>query len=92
METFDPVAGELERLECPGVAGLYRGVDLIPRDAQAGGIEIKPVELARRLDQRDVASTSHVIDDGAGGGLDVGGYLALGREKAREPFGEIGAA
>ena len=91
METFDPVAGELERLERLGVAGLYRGVDLIPRDAQAGGIEIKPVELPRRLDQRDVASRRHVIDDGAGGGLDVGGYLALGREKAREPFGEIGA-
>ncbi len=92
METFDPVAGEFERLERFGVAGVYRGVDLTPRDAQASGIEIKPVELARRLDQRDIASMSHVIDNGAGGGLDIGRYLALRREKAREPFGEIGAA
>ena len=91
METFDPVAGEFERLERLGVAGIYRGVNLGGGDAQASGIEIKPVELARRLEQRDIASMSHVIDDGAGGGLDVGGYLALGREKAREPFGEIGA-
>ena len=91
VETFDPVAGELERLKRFGVAGIYRGVDLGSGDTQASGIEIKPVELARRLEQRDIASMSHVIDDGAGGGLDVGGYLALGREKAREPFGEIGA-
>src|SRR6266403_584447 len=88
MEAFDPVAGELERLERFGVAGLYCRLDLGRGDAQPDGIEIKPVELACRLDQRDVASRRDVIDDGAGRGLDVGGYLALGRKKAREPFSE----
>src|ERR1700687_2431678 len=92
MESFDPVAGEFERVARFGVAAFHRGVDFTPRDAQAAGIKIKAVELAGRLDQRDVASRSHVIDDGAGGGLDIGRYLALGREESRESRGKIGAA
>src|SRR5207244_11114681 len=87
LETFDPVAGGVEGLVRFGVAGIYRGVDLGGGDAQASGIEIKPVELARRLEQRDIASMSHVIDDGAGGGLDIGGYLAVGPNKVRKPLG-----
>jgi hypothetical protein len=47
MEAFDPVAGQFERVARFGVAGFHRGVDLTSRDAQAAGIEIKAVELAR---------------------------------------------
>ncbi len=92
METLDAVAGEFERVERFGVAGLHRGVDLGGGDAQGLRLEIEPVEFARRLDQRRVAARGHVVDDGAGGGLDIGRHLALGREKARESLSEIGAA
>ena len=92
MEALDPVAGKGERIERFGVAGLHGGVDFGRGDAQAGGLKIKPVEFAGRLDQGRVAAGRDVIDDGAGGGLDIGGNLALGGEKARESCGEVGAA
>src|SRR5207344_2536435 len=77
VETFDPVAGEFERLERRRIAGLYRRVDLPGTNAQARSVEIEPVELACRFNQRQVTAFGHVIDNEAGGGLDVGGYLAL---------------
>ena len=92
MENLDPVAGELKRVEGLGVAGFHCGVDFGRGDAQAAGIEIEPVEFARRLDQRRVAARRDVVDDGADGALDIGRYLALHREKIGESFGEIGAA
>ena len=64
------------------VAGLHRGVDFGGGDAQAAGVEIEPVELARRLDQRRIAARGHVVDDGAGRRLDIGRNLALGGRKA----------
>ena len=75
-----------------GVAGLHRGIDFGRRDPQPAGVEVEPVEFARRLDQRDVAARGHVVDNGPGRGLDIGRYLALGGEKIGESLGEIGAA
>jgi hypothetical protein len=91
MENFDPVARESERIERLRVAGLYRRVDFGRRDAQAARPEIKTVEFARRLDQREVAPRRHIVDDGAGRALDIGRYLALHREKISESLDEIGA-
>ena len=48
--------------------------------------------FSRRLDQRRIAARGHVIDDGAGGALDIGRNLALGGEKVGESLVEIGAA
>ena len=92
VERLDPVAGEFQRVERRGIARLYRGIDLDRGDAQAGGVDLEPVELFGRLDQGGVAARSHVIDDGAGGALDIGRNLALGGEKRRKPLVEIGAA
>ena len=75
-----------------GVAGLYRGVDLGRGHAQARGVKIEPVEFSRRLDQRRVAARHHVVDDRAGGALDIGRDFALGGQKCRESLVEIGAA
>ena len=69
------------------IAGLHRGLDLGRRDAQAGGVELEPVEFSRRLDQRGVAARGHVVDDGARGRLDIGGHLALGGEEMRKSLG-----
>ena len=52
----------------------------------------EPVELARRLDQRRIAPRRDVIDDGAGGRLDISRDLPLGREKRLKARGKIGAA
>ena len=41
----------------------------------------------RRLDQGGVAARGHVIDDGAGGALDIGRNLAFGGEELRESLG-----
>ena len=92
MKRLDPVAGEGQGVERFAVAGHHRGVDFGRGHPQAAGVEVEPVELARRLDQRGVAARRHVVDDGAGRGLDIGRYLALGAEKIRELPGEIGAA
>jgi len=92
MKDLDPVAREFERVERFGVAGFYRRIDFLGGNPQAGGIEIETVELARRLDQRKVAPRGHVVDDGRVAASISADYLALGREKARESFGEIGAA
>src|ERR1700736_6578411 len=91
MENFDPVAREFECIERPGVARLHRRVDFLRGNAQAGGVEVKAVELSRRLDQRHIAPFGHVVDNGAGRALDIGRYLALRREETCEAFGEIGA-
>ena len=91
METLDAVAGEFERIQRGAIAGFCRGVDFLGADAQATGIEIEPVELSRRLDQRRVAARGDVVDDGAGGKLDIGRYLALHPQEKRESLGEIGA-
>ena len=74
-----------------GVAGLHRRVDFGRGDTQAGGCDLEPVELARRLDQSGVAAGRDVVDDGAGRPLDIGGDFALGGEKRRKPRVEIGA-
>jgi hypothetical protein len=91
MENFDPVPRESERVERPGVTGLYRRIDFGRRNAQAARLEVKTVEFARRLDQRQVAPRRHIVDDGAGRALDIGRYLTLHREETRESLGEIGA-
>ena len=92
VEQFDPVAGEFQRVERGGVASRHRGVDLGRGHAQAGSLDLEPVEFLRRLDQGGVAARGHVIDDGAGGALDIGRNLALGGEKRRKSLVEIGAA
>ncbi len=92
MERLDPVAREFQRVEGCAVAGFGRGLDLIRGDAQAGGCNLQPVELARRLDQGGVAARGHVIDDGAGRPLDIGGDFTLGAEKGAKTLVKIGAA
>ena len=92
VEHLDPVAGEFQRVERGGVASLDRGVDLGRGHAQAGGVDVEPVEFLGRLDQGGVAARGHVIDDGAGGALDIGRNLALGGEELLESLAEIGAA
>ena len=81
MEHLDAVAGELERVQRLGIASLDRGFDFGRADAQIARLEIEPVEFSRRLDQRRIAARRHVIDDGAGRALDIGGDLALAGEK-----------
>ncbi len=73
------------------VAGLHRGDNLGGGDPQAPGVDIEPVEFFRGLDQGGVAARRHVIDDGAGGPLDIGRRLALGAEERRKTRVEIGA-
>ena len=92
MKHLDAVAGEGQRVERFGVAGLHRGVDFGRGHPEAAGVEFEPVEFARRLDQRGVAARGHVVDNGAGRRLDIGRYLALGAEKVSELAGKIGAA
>ena len=92
MKHLDAVAGEFQRVERLGVAGLHRGIDFGRGHPQAAGVEFEPVEFARRLDQRRVAARGHVVDDGAGRRLDIGRHLALGGEKVSELPVEIGAA
>ena len=92
MKQFDPVAGKFQGIEGCGVAGLERGIDLGGGDAQAGGVDIQPVEFFGGLEQGGVAARGHVIDDGAGGALDIGRNLALGGEELLEAWVEIGAA
>ena len=67
-------------------------LDLGRGHAQAGGVDVEPVELFGRLEQGGVAARGHVIDDGAGGALDIGRNLALGGEELLESRAEIGAA
>src|SRR3954468_12631447 len=91
MESLDAIAGESQRVEGGGIAGLHRGFDLGRCHPQRGGIDVEPVELGCRLDQRGVTALGDIVDDGARGGLDVGGDLALGGEKLPELAVEIGA-
>ena len=70
-----------------GVSEIYR-----VGGAQAASLDIEPVELLRRLDQGSVAARGHVIDNGAGRPLDIGGDLALGGEKRAKTLVEIGAS
>jgi len=76
----------------PAVLKLARQHGFTGADAQARSIEIEPVEFARCLDQREVATVGHVIDNGAGGGLDIRGHLALHRQEITKSLGEVGAA
>ncbi len=92
MEGLDPVAREFQRIDRGGIARLHRGVDLGRGHAQAGGVKVEPVELARRLDQRRIASISHVVDDRPCGALDVGRSLALRAQELLESLVEIGVA
>ena len=92
MKRLDPVAGEFQGIERGGVASPDRGIDLGRGHAQAGGVDVEPVEFLGRLDQGRVAARGHVIDDGAGGALDIGRNLALGGEELLESRAEIGAA
>jgi hypothetical protein len=92
VKGFDAVARELQRLEGFGIAGFYGGVDFGRLYRQARRIQLQPVEFSRRLEQRRIAARSHVIDNGAGRGLDVGRDLALHREKRVKAPGKIGAA
>ena len=84
MEQFDPVAGEFQGIDGCGVASPDRGIDLGRGDAQAGGVDVQPVEFPGRLEQGRVAARGHVIDDGAGGALDIGRNLAFGGEELLE--------
>jgi hypothetical protein len=92
MEAFDTVAGELKRAQRFGVAGIYCGFDLGRGDPQGAGVKIEAVEFGRRLEQRRIAARGDVVDDGTGGGLDIGRYLALRGKEISESLGEIGAA
>jgi hypothetical protein len=92
MKDFDPVARESQRIERWRVAGPHRRVDFLSGYAQAAGVEIEAVEPARRLDQRRIAASRHVVDNDAGRVFDIGGYLAFHGEKPCESLGEIGAA
>ena len=92
MKQLDAVPGEFKRINSVAVACLRRRLDFSSRHAQAARLEIEPVEFARGLKQRRVATRGHVIDDGAGRGLDIGRHFALDREKARESLSEIGTA
>ena len=92
MEGLDPVAREPQCRDGLRVAGLYRVLDLGRGHAQAAGVEIEPVEFARRLDQRRVPARDHVVDDRAGRALDIGRDFALCGKKFCESLVEIGAA
>jgi hypothetical protein len=65
MKHLDAVAGEFESVERLGVACLHCGVDFAATDAHVLRIEVKAVELARRLEQRDVAARGDIVDNGA---------------------------
>ena len=92
MEGLDAVAGEFQRIQRRGVAGLHGGIDLRGGDPQGPRIEIEPVELPVRLDQRGIAAGGDVGDDGTSGSLDIRRHLALGGEEVLETLVEIGAA
>jgi hypothetical protein len=92
VECLDPVTGEFQGIKRGAVTSLDRGVDLGRGDAQVGGRDLEPVEFAGRLDQGRVAARGHVIDDGAGGALDIGRNLAFGGEELLEAWTKIGAA
>jgi hypothetical protein len=92
VKKFDPVARESKRIERWRVAGLNRRIDFSGGNAQAAGVQIEAVEPARRLDQRRIAASRHVVDDDTGRAFDIGGYLAFHGEKSGESLGEIGAA
>ena len=92
MKCLDPVAGEFQGIERCAVASPDRGIDLGRGHAQAGGVDVEPVEFPGRLDQGRVAARGHVIDNGAGGALDIGRNLAFGAEELLEAWVEISAA
>ena len=91
MKGLDAVAGEFQRFERVGIAGLRRGIDLVGRDAQAACVEREPVEFAGGFDQRGIAARDDVVDDRTGGALDIRRDLALGGEELTELLVEIGA-
>ena len=92
VKRLDPVTGEFQGIDGRGVASLHGSVDLGRGHAQAAGVDVQPVEFPGRLEQGDVAARGHVIDDGAGGALDIGRNLAFGGEELLEAWVEIGAA
>ena len=92
MKQLDAIAGEFQCIKGAALAGLQRGLDLARAYPQPASFEIEAIEFAGRLEQRGVAPRRHIVHNGAGRGLDIGRHLALGREKARESLGEIGAA
>jgi len=85
-------AREFQRVERCGIASLHRGIDLGRGHPQAGSVDVEPVEFARRLDQGGVAARRHVIDDGAGRPLDIGGDFAGSVSAVMNMSGNIAAA
>jgi len=65
VKQLDPVAGEFQRLDRRGVAGLYRGVDFRRVTRKPARVEVERSNL-RVASRRRVAAPRHVVDDGAG--------------------------
>ena len=91
MIGLDTLTRELERVERLRIAFGGGRVDLGRADAQAGLVEIDPVEFFAVFDQRAVTARDDVGDDGTHGLLDVLRALALNVEKGRKARGKVGA-
>ena len=89
---LDAVAGERQRVERAAVAGAIRGLDLVGRDLEAGGVDLDAVMLAGELDQRRIAARRHIRQDGAHHRLHIARRLALGVEKGAKARREVGSA
>ena len=92
VKALDPFAGQLQRRDGFAVAGGDRGIDLGLAHPQTAAVQRQAVEFRRCLDQRRIAPRRHVADDGAHGDIDIGGDLALRRQKNVKTLAEIGAA
>ena len=91
METLDPLARQFKRGHRLAVAGLDRLPNFVRTDPKARSIDVEPVELLRRFNERRIAAAGDIIDNAPAGRLDVGGHLALHRQECAERGREIGA-
>ena len=84
MESLDALGGEGQRLALRGGHFRGRGMTLGIGDAQARGVGLDLVELARVVDDRGVAARAHVGDDLGDHAVDILVGVAIAAEECRE--------
>jgi hypothetical protein len=85
MMALDALGGELQRVDHLPVGRGKCGADLGLGHLYSDLGEVDTVETGGIIDQRLIAASAHIVDDGAHHRIHVFRDLPLGRQKCRKP-------